>query len=778
MRISPFFDIYKALNMAEKPTYEELQKTIKNLEERAETYRELIDNSPDLLYRSDLKGRITYISPSVLRLSGYTVEEAIGMRLAEEIYLHPEEREAFLSRLMEKGRITNFEARLKRKDGSIWWASANAHILKDKDGIVLGVEGVVRDISELKTAESSLKSSEERFRLAFHDSPDSINLNRVADGMYVDINQGFTDLTGFTRDDVRGKSSLEINIWKNPDDRARMVAELRKTGSVKNFEAQFVRKDGDVGVGLMSARVLKINNENVIFSITRDISERKNAEEALRHAEEQNRLLLEQVHGVLWTVDKNLRFTSSRGAGLSSLGLKPDQIVGQRLKDFLGRDDAIAIQAAKEAFTGKSVKYEEKFGNALWESRVEPLRDQTGRIVGSVAISLDITEREKLQAQLIQAQKMESVGRLAGGVAHDFNNMLSVILGRSDLVLSEMKADNPHYTEIKEIFKAGLRSADLTRQLLAFARKQAIVPTVLDLNETVEKMFKMLRRLIGENIDLVWKPSSHIWPVLMDPAQLDQILANLCLNARDAITGPGRIMIETEVITFDAEYCENHPGFQPGPYVMIAVSDDGCGMDKETQTHIFEPFFTTKAEGKGTGLGMATVYGIVKQNNGFINVYSEPEKGSSFKIYLPRAEEKIDAQKTPAVTERPKGTETLLMTEDEEAVLMTGKAMLEQCGYTVLPALTPGEAISIAEKYEGTIHLLITDVVMPEMNGKDLKENISRLIPGIRVLFMSGYTGEVLTHLNDLENDIHFLQKPFSIDSLTRKVREVLDFKM
>jgi two-component system cell cycle sensor histidine kinase/response regulator CckA len=385
-------------------------------------------------------------------------------------------------------------------------------------------------------------------------------------------------------------------------------------------------------------------------------------------------------------------------------------------------------------------------------------------------------ERERLQAQLLQARKMESVGRLAGGVAHDFNNMLGVIIGYTELALARIDPSQQLFADLLEIQKAAEHSADLTRQLLAFARKQPVAPKVLNLNETVEGMLKMLRRLIGEEIDLAWLPGGDLWPVRMDPSQINQIMANLCVNARDAISGVGKVTIETRTATLDDAYCTGHPGAVPGEYVLLAVSDDGPGMDKEIQDRLFEPFFTTKELGKGTGLGLATVYGIVKQNNGFINVYSEPGHGTSFKIYLPRhaAETGRTNEKGPAAPVVP-GNETILLTEDEPALLNMIKLMLESFGYRVLAASTPGEAVRMAGEHADEINLLITDVVMPKMNGQDLADELNARYPGIRPLFMSGYTGAAMARHGMPDKNINFIPKPFSMPDLAAKVREVLD---
>ncbi len=385
-------------------------------------------------------------------------------------------------------------------------------------------------------------------------------------------------------------------------------------------------------------------------------------------------------------------------------------------------------------------------------------------------------DRVKLQAQLNQSQKMESVGRLAGGVAHDFNNMLGVILGHAELALEQVRPDQPIHADLQEICRAAERSAELTQQLLAFARKQTVAPKVLDLNEAVEGTLKMLRRLIGEDVGLAWLPGKNLGPVRMDPSQLDQILANLCVNARDAIGDSGKITIETEAVLFDDAWCAEHAGFVPGAYVLLAVSDNGCGMDKDTLDKLFEPFFTTKEVGKGTGLGLSTVYGIVRQNSGFITVYSEPGLGATFRIYLPRHFGKaepvpIEAPPRPAA----RGHETVLLVEDEPAILKMASAMLQRRGYAVLAADSPGEALRLAETHAGRIDLLMTDVVMPEMNGRDMAANLLARNPNLKCLFMSGYTANVIAHHGMLDEGVHFIQKPFTTQVLSEKIREVLD---
>ena len=386
--------------------------------------------------------------------------------------------------------------------------------------------------------------------------------------------------------------------------------------------------------------------------------------------------------------------------------------------------------------------------------------------------------REKLQLQLSQAQKMESIGRLAGGVAHDFNNMLAVILGNVEMAMEQIEPTHALHAELQEVRKAAERSADLTRQLLAFARKQTVVPKVLDLNETVEGMLKMLRRLIGEHIELSWRPGGDSGQVKMDPSQIDQILVNLCVNARDAIGPTGAITIETGGVVLDDSACDGQVGAMPGDYVRLNVSDDGCGMDRDTQAHLFEPFFTTKGVGQGTGLGLATVYGIVKQNNGFVSVYSEPGEGTTFKIYLPRHAARAEAAVAEGSAAPPKpGHATILLVEDEPAILNMVRSLLQRWGYAVIAASMPGEAIRLAERYPGEIDLLISDVVMPEMNGRDLAKSLLALYPGLKRLFMSGHTADILAHHGVLDGGVHFIQKPFSMKGLQAKLGEVLGEK-
>ena len=437
-----------------------------------------------------------------------------------------------------------------------------------------------------------------------------------------------------------------------------------------------------------------------------------------------------------------------------------------------------------EVVMGLEIHQKRRDGSSFFGSlSAAPIWAADRTIAGVMGTVEDVSERierekahQKVQEQLLQAQKMESVGRLAGGVAHDYNNTLGVILGYAELMRDSLAPDNPKYENLQQIIKATRSSADITRQLLAFARKQTIAPKVLDLNKQVENMLKMLRRLIGENIELEWIPQADPGMVKMDTSQIDQILANLCVNARDAIEDTGKIIIGTRSMTVDEDYCRNHPEFRPGDFVCLTVSDTGSGMDEKTLENIFEPFFTTKGQGEGTGLGLSTVYGIVKQNNGFVNVYSEPGKGTTFNIFLSRHWGEVPQENERGLTGTTGGKgETVLLVEDDADILEITKQMLEISGYRVICSQNPEEAIARARENKERLKLLLTDVIMPTMNGRELSSRMKPFCPDLKILYMSGYTSNVIAYQGVLDDGVHFIQKPFSKRDLEKKVRSVLD---
>jgi signal transduction histidine kinase/CheY-like chemotaxis protein len=478
----------------------------------------------------------------------------------------------------------------------------------------------------------------------------------------------------------------------------------------------------------------------------------------------------------------NYRMIDCNKAFIDITGIARETAVGRLATEIYGTDTPPYLEEfSRVALTGQPYRFETYFPPMEKHFSVSVVRPANNQFA---TITADITtrwqseqEHSRLQAQLTQAQKIESIGRLAGGVAHDFNNILSVILGYTDMALQDVAPEEPLHADLLEIRNAVNRSSKLTRQLLAFARRQTMAPRVLDLNETVEEMLKMLRRLIGEDIDLIWLPGKHLHSVLMDPSQLDQILANLCVNARDAIANVGKVTIKTANVCLDEAYCVQHPGCSPGDYVLLSVGDDGCGMDRDTLANIFDPFFTTKDIGTGTGLGLSTVYGIVKQNKAYIDVTSEPGLGTCFMIYLPKHTDTADPVADTAKQEKSLvlGTETILLAEDEPANLEMYRKMLTGLGYTVLAAATPQEAIRLARDHAGTITLLLTDVVMPGMSGPDLAKIIRSDDRAVACLFMSGYTDTNIIAGGVLEPGIHLIQKPFSLEILAARIRKVID---
>lgn len=404
-----------------------------------------------------------------------------------------------------------------------------------------------------------------------------------------------------------------------------------------------------------------------------------------------------------------------------------------------------------------------------------PIFDAEGRLEKVIHIATDITEQKRAEAELRESQKMDAIGRLAGGVAHDFNNMLGIINGYAELLLMNLKEDDPLHREVLQILKAGNRAADLTRQLLAFSRKSIVQPKVININTIVEGMGKMLQRLIGEDIRMSLEMAADIGHVKVDPGLIEQVILNLAVNARDAMPVGGRLTIETRNMELDESFSRRHISVTPGSYVMLAVSDTGTGMDEATRQRIFEPFFTTKEKGKGTGLGLSMVYGIVKQNNGSIWVHSEPGQGAAFSIYLPRIAEAVELKQNVLAEPIARGTETLLIVEDEEAVCMLVKQMLLSAGYHVLTAVNGGEALMLLERRREPVHLLLTDVVMPGMSGREVAERLLTIHPEMKVLFMSGYTDNTIVHHGVLDPGAHFIEKPFTMTAVQQKVREILD---
>jgi PAS domain S-box-containing protein len=466
------------------------------------------------------------------------------------------------------------------------------------------------------------------------------------------------------------------------------------------------------------------------------------------------------------------------GAGLEILGLRSDEMTGQSLYEYFHTDDPefLAIAAHRKALAGENVAYELEWQKHIFDSHVQPLKSSEGQLLGVIGVALDITDRKHLADQLRVAQKMQAVGELAGGVAHDFNNLLMIVKGHAEMLLDRIQDSSPVRHNLEQIQGATDRAATLTRQLLAFSRKQVLQPKILDLNDVVAGMIKMFARVIGENIDLAFLPGSKLAPVKADPGQMEQVLLNLVVNARDAMPDGGRLTIETANVELDRVSASQHPAMEAGSYVMLIVTDTGCGMDAGTQARIFEPFFTTKGHGKGTGLGLATVYGVVKQSGGFIWVYSELNHGTTFKIYLPQVTADVDRLIAEKVAAGPvPGTETVLFVEDEESVRELVRDYLGRTGYRVLDAADGVQALDVAVAHRGPIHILVTDVVMPRLSGRELVTRLTAARPDVKVLYISGYTDDSIFRHGVLEGGVAFLQKPFNLRDLAQKIRQVLD---
>lgn len=634
-------------------------------------------------------------------------------------------------------------------------------------------------LREMDTTDEALLDSEKRYRRLFESAKDGILILDALTGMVVDANPFLLQLLGYSYDALCGQHIWEIGVFKDIAASKDAFKVLQETEYIRYDDLPLETHDGKpISVEFVS-NVYLVDHSKVIQCNIRDISARKRADA------EHKRLMaaIDQIgEGIVMTdAQGTIQFVNpafEQMTGYSreeALGRTPQILKSDEQADQLYRTLWNTISEGR-TWSGRMVNKRKDGTHYTVETTISPVRDPSGQIVNYVSVQRDITDHLRLTAQFQQAQKMEAVGQLAGGVAHDFNNMLTVILGHAELALRTVNPAQALHAHLEEIIKAAQRSTQITRQLLGFARKQTIAPVVLDLNQAVESMLKMLRRLIGENINLAWLPAAGLCPIKIDPVQIDQILANLCVNARDTIADVGKITIETRNASFDEAYCAQHSGYVAGNYVLLAVSDDGCGMDRALLDKIFEPFFTSKGVGEGTGLGLSTVYGIIKQNNGFINVYSEPGNGTTFRIYLPRhTEQTDDAHQQEVIEEITLGCgETVLVVEDEPGILKLCALMLDQLGYKVLAAGSPGEAIKLAEEHTSEIDLLITDVVMPEMNGRDLAERMNSLHPNMKKLFMSGYTANVITQRAVLDVDIHFIQKPFSIQLLAASVREAL----
>lgn len=761
-----------------------LMKRLRN--ERAsrhanEMLRAIIEAAPVAIIGLDSNGYVHSVwNRAAEKMLGWNEDDVMGRPMPGV----PEDQKEEIRKLHEQicsGRAQKgVDIHGQRRDGTPIDYSIYASPLNDPEGSTIGKIAVLLDITERKQAEAVLAAREYEFRTLAENLPDNIvRYDRL--GRIVYVNPVLEKNLGATASTLIGTYVGTHGPGGGYEEYRKAVSAALARGEDNEFEYKITVSNGEPAVHQIRLIVERdVNGETTgVLAVGRDITERKQAEASIRKLSQ----AIEQspVSIIITDVKGTIEFVNAKFVQIT--GYSPAEVLGRKPSILKSGETTADVYRHLWNTIGSGgvwcgeIHNRKKNGELFWERvTIAPVRDINNVIVHYVAVKEDITKYKSLEAQYRQVQKMEAIGQLAGGVAHDFNNMLGVILGHAELGLEEVDSSQSIFNNLQEIKIAAERSADLTRQLLAFARKQTIVPVVLDLNETIAGMLKMLRRLIGADIDLAWMPGLRVWPIKVDPSQVDQILANLCVNARDAITGTGRIIIETKNVTIDREHCTGHPGFVPGEFAQLTVSDDGCGMDEKTQNKIFEPFFTTKEIGRGTGLGLATVYGIIKQNKGFIYVYSEVGNGTTFKIYLPRhvAETGDDLNKNRQQPARG-GHETILLVEDELSILSLTKDMLERMGYNVLTASTPDEALQSSMDCDGQIHLLLTDLIMPGLNGRELADRLVSLYPDILCLYMSGYTDNVIGHQSVLEEGMHFIQKPFSKQALAAKVRKVLD---
>ncbi|MDH7553042.1 MAG: PAS domain S-box protein [Spirochaetota bacterium] len=751
-------------------------------------YKLIFEQSINEIYIFDAKTLMfTYVNQASINNLGYSLEELQRMTPVD---IKPEftlqQFNELLSPLREgTEKSIVFETVHKRKDGSTYAVEVHLQLVT-----IDGEEhfaAIILDISERKRIEKSLDESEEKFRVLAKSTPMGIMLYQ--DDKWIYANPAAEALLKYSEQEL-----CSMNFWDvvHPDDKTFIIEKGRKRqkGKVVGLvtECRIIDKSGAIKwVLLHGATVIYKGKPAGLISVM-DVTDRKGMEEALKESEEKFRILAESTPMTIMMYQDN-KWIYANPAAEALLEYSEQELFSMNFWDVVHPDDkAIVIergskrQKGEDATVGYEFRVISKSGMIKWVLLYGATVMYKGKPAGLISV-LDITERKKieeekrkLQEQLLQSQKMESIGTLAGGVAHEFNNMLNIISGHAELALLNIPQENDARKDIEEIKKAAERSAEITKKLLKFARKQEEKSSIVNVNSAIDSMIGMLKRLIGENIQLVWQPANRELSVQIDEVSIDQILVNLSVNARDAIDKQGTITISTHSVSIKDEVALQH-NVLPGEYALIQVTDNGIGIDEETQKLIFDPFFTTKEVGKGTGLGLSTVYGIVKNNGGFIEVQSEKGKGTTFKIYLPVFIErrKFAQYHDNAVNDLFHGTETILIVEDEVSILKMIKKMLEILGYTVLEAGDPFEALEIVKNYIGTIHLLITDVVMPKMNGVDLAKLVSAIYPQIKILYTSGYSAEVLLKHNIKTSDINYLSKPVSFASLASTVRTILD---
>ena len=740
-------------------------------------YRRLFETAQDgILILDAASGAITDVNPYLLEMLGYSREDCLGKRLWElGPFKDVEASQAAFQELQKKEYIRYEDLPLETRDGRLIDVEfvSNAYPVDGKGVIQCNI----RDITRRKRAEES-----RGLLAAIVESSGDAIIGQRLDGTILSWNKGAEDLYGYTVEEATGRN-IELIV---PEDRIEEMTEIyarvKKGEQVPSYETFRRRKHGEViDVSIKASPIMESSGRVTGISvIVRDISDRKRAERA------RARLALAVEHTA-----ESVVITETDGT-ITYVNPSFEQITGYRREEVIGRNPRLLKSGKqcpalyqsmwatlKQGSAWAGILINKRKDGTLYEAEavISPVRDETGQVINYVAVERDVTHERHLEEQLRQSQKMEAIGQLAGGIAHDFNNLLTIITGYGQLLLEDFDPDDPRRLKMSEINKAANRATVLTRQLLAFGRRQVLVSEVLDLNDVLRNMEKMLHRLISEDIELVIVQGEDLGRARTDRGQIEQVILNLVLNARDAMPQGGKLTLETSNVDLDGAYALVHPEITPGSYVTLEVSDNGCGISPEAQTRIFEPFFTTKEKGKGTGLGLSTVYGIVRQSEGYVSVSSEPGQGAAFRIYLPRVKEQVDLPAGPEETAEgsPRGTETILLVEDEEAVRILVRNVLEALGYRVLVATRGDEAIALCEQFPAPIPLLLTDLVMPGMSGRELANHLRSLCPAMKRLYMSGYTDDTGLRHGSLGPEESFIGKPFTTQALARKVRNILD---
>ena len=763
---------------------------------------EVLENAPAVMACHDLDHTLIWSNKAFRKATGLSRKKAEGMKCYAAWGLSRACRGCPVTTAMKTGEPCEGEMTPENQDhwpetlGS-WLTSASP--IKDADGRVIGAVETAYEITRHKKTEDLLRESESRFRTMLNSLVDGVICTDLR-GRIEMLNPLAETLTGWKNDKARG---LPLgDVFHIIDGQTRKAAEspvvkVLREGIVVGLvnHSTLISRDGAEHPIADSGAPIRDDQGDItgVVLVFRDQSRERAAQKALAESARQYRELVQNANSAIirWNCSGEITFFNEYAQ--TFFGYGADEALGKHVgilvpvKQSDGADLSTLVQdiaSHPEHYVNNINENVCRDGRRAWMAWTHrAIVDAEGRVAEILAVGSDITdrkraeeERDRLQAQFVQNQKLEAVGRLAGGIAHDFNNMLGVILGHAEMALVDAPSGSRLHEALQEISKAARQSADLTHQLLGFARRQIVAPRVLNLNDTIEDMLGMLHRLIGEDVHLAWMPGANLWSVHIDPMQVSQVLTNLCANSRDAIAGVGKVMIETQNVTLDGTCPATRGEVIPGEYVMLALSDDGRGMDTDVLEHIFEPFFTTKTLGSGTGLGLATVYGIVKQCEGYINVYSEPGEGTTFKIYLPRCEGEAAKVRGVGASAAPKGRgETVLLVEDEAAILNMSRAMLEALGYSVLVSRRPSEALRLAGAHEEEIHLLLTDVVMPGMNGRELADRLLAIRPAMKCLYMSGYPADVIAHRGVLAEGVEFIQKPFSTKDLAIKIRKLLD---